>query len=233
MRLSYLWQEEITMTGNRLKNPFIRVLEENRYYYGGNQHWCKSRNLSKYGCGVVSVANVVLYNKAIANGSLRIKKANYVKLIRKLSRWYIRPLPKFGVNGWYLAFGFNLYSLLHKQKMIGFWGCSSKKIWARANKMLGENIPVILAIGPNNIWKIKKKNLNLYEKRDGKYVKVDSCRGHFVTITAIDKTYLTVSSWGRKLYINKNEFVEYVNKNSNWLFSNILVVKVLKNKKNF
>ena len=43
--------------------------------------------------------------------------------------------------------------------------------------------------------------------------------------TGIDDDYLTIASWGRKLYINKNEFMMYVGKYSNFLFSNILVTK--------
>ena len=57
--------------------------------------------------------------------------------------------------------------------------------------------------------------------------------GHYVTVTGVEeystsdgtKIMLEISSWGRKYYVNYDEYLEYVRKNDNFYFSNILYIK--------
>ena len=99
-------------------------------------------------------------------------------------------------------------------------------------KMLENDIPVILAIGNNFPLVWGKKKLNLYvpdtkKKDQGEkvYKKQQGVNGHFVVVTSIEDNCLTVSSWGRKYYINVDEYNRYVSKHSIHLYSNILVIK--------
>ena len=40
-----------------------------------------------------------------------------------------------------------------------------------------------------------------------------------------NKTMLEISSWGKKYYVNYNDYLDYVKKNDNFYFSNILYIK--------
>ena len=48
---------------------------------------------------------------------------------------------------------------------------------------------------------------------------------------SICKTMLEISSWGKKYYINFDEYIRFVKKHDNFLFSNILYIKPFVNKK--
>ena len=100
--------------------------------------------------------------------------------------------------------------------------------------MLEDDIPVILAIGNNFPFVWGKKELYLYvNDEEGKneqgaepvYRKSFGVYGHFVVVTAIEGNCLTVSSWGKKYYINIDEYDAYVKKHSIHLYSNILSIK--------
>lgn len=91
--------------------------------------------------------------------------------------------------------------------------------------MLKADIPVILAVGPNFPIIGGRHKINLYEKRKEGYVTVDRISAHFVTITDMDEEWIGVSSWGAKYYINKKEYIRYVRLHSNWILSNILVLR--------
>ena len=90
--------------------------------------------------------------------------------------------------------------------------------------MLEEQIPVVLAIGPNFPILWGNHRLTLYEKDGGIFRPKTTTRAHYVTITEMDEEWLTVSSWGKKYYVKKLEYEAYVRKHSNYLFSNILVI---------
>ena len=88
--------------------------------------------------------------------------------------------------------------------------------------------PVILAVGQNFplIWGQNK--LQFYVKRpDGTYCSTCAVKAHFVTITGIDCRWIQISSWGKRYYIDREEFVRYVKKHSCYLFSNIAYIKEL------
>jgi hypothetical protein len=40
-----------------------------------------------------------------------------------------------------------------------------------------------------------------------------------------NKIMLEISSWGKKYYVNYNDYRDYVKKNDNYYFSNILYIK--------
>lgn len=92
--------------------------------------------------------------------------------------------------------------------------------------MLREDIPVILSIGPNFPLLWQKKELTLHiQTNEGSFYPGPATHAHYVTVTGMDDTWLQISSWGRKYFINRNEYLQYVKAHSARLVSNILYVK--------
>ena len=104
-------------------------------------------------------------------------------------------------------------------------------------EMLSKDIPITLSIGPmrkNGVmfydWMPDEQNKYNFES----YYHEDPVSGHYVTITGLmydesGRKMLEISSWGRKYYINSDEYMEAVKKYSNFLFSNILYINLKEN----
>ena len=54
---------------------------------------------------------------------------------------------------------------------------------------------------------------------------VSKIRGHYVTVLAINDEWMKISSWGQIYEINLKEYMDYVKKHSNHLFSNIVLIE--------
>ena len=84
----------------------------------------------------------------------------------------------------------------------------------------------MISIGPNFPLLWQKNELPLYRRTlEGTYVVDSRVKGHYVTVTALDEHRAEVSSWGRRLYIDRQEFDSYVKKHSIWLLCNILYIE--------
>ena len=141
-------------------------------------------------------------------------------------RRYFPLLPPSGINGITLVAGLNILFIKRKLPYRAFWAVSGRKLWQRVEDMLNQDLPVILAVGPNfpAFWQNHK--LDFYVKtRDGRYVKSAATKGHYVTATGIDDEWLQISSWGRKYYVNRSEYDSYVKKHSNFIFSNLVYLR--------
>ena len=204
-----------------LKHPFLEI--ESRYgtAYGGNQAWFPHKFLRKSGCGVISAANVLLYKK----GKCQVTEAEYIDFAKNLWKYYFPVIPGFGMNGLTLVIGMNRYFLRKQLPYRACWKFSGKKLLGRIDRMLAQDIPVILSVGPNfpQFW--GKETLNLYRKtKDRSYVLSTKTNAHFVTVTGREGRWLQISSWGKEFYISIKEYQEYVKKYSNSLVSNILYI---------
>lgn len=149
----------------------------------------------------------------------------YNNCVDALRRKYLPVIPYFGMNGFMLALGLNRYFRKYHMNLKAVWCISSKKLWQRMKKMLQVDVPVIFAIGPDFplIW--RKHKLTLYKKRaDGRFVSVCQTNAHFVTVTAMDKEWLRISSWGKEYYINRKEYDAYVRNYSSFLVSNMVFI---------
>ena len=92
--------------------------------------------------------------------------------------------------------------------------------------MLAEDIPVIMAVGPNFPFFWQNNRTVLYTKDDaGNYHPSSSTTAHYVTVTGLDEGWAQISSWGRLLYINRAEFDEYTKKHSACFLCSILYIK--------
>lgn len=121
-----------------------------------------------------------------------------------------------GINAFFLRYGYPYHAL---------WGLGLRNVWGKIKKMLDADIPVIISVGPNFplIW--QKHKTDLYIERAGDMRKVSSVKAHFMTLTAIDKEWMTLSSWGRKYYIKCTDYAEYVRRHSGSFASNIVYIK--------
>ena len=224
--------------------------------FGGNQRWLrkdadKANTLSDYGCGLISANDVLLHISDKANST---SKEKYIAAICKMNRRYFHVLPFLGVSGIMLSFYMRIYLFMHR-KHFGKrykvrWGVLPKRQFACIKEMLENDIPVVLSIGPGLI-RGRKKELPLYSLNESEnsgtnktydikgrdaindnidFTQVNSVKDHYVNVTGIieteNSTMLEISSWGKRYYIDYNEYRDFVRKHDNYLFSNILYIKI-------
>ena len=213
-------------------DKIVRIKKENQIYYGGDQKWFAKVRNQNMGCGIIASANLVKTIEAKDNGLYTVQYVDYISLAERIAKGYVYVLPRFGINGVFLSLGINLYFIVHNIPYIAMWGTRKNLLWSEIQRMLDDGLSVILAVGPNKFSKIRKVSLPLYVKNKGTYVCYTTTKAHYVTITDMSDDYLTVSSWGEKFFINKNELMEYAYKYSNFLFTNVLVVRRRRNEKN-
>ena len=215
----------------------------------------KGKVLKNYGCGLIAASDILMYmmggmEHVIKQSGERVP-LTYKNYIITMERKYFHILPVLGISGVLLAWNLNMYFLLHKKEIKARTGSSYRAHWfvlpgqmlSRIKEMISNDIPVLIAIGPGMF---RKNKVNLYNKStDGNgrtiFKPVTKTKDHYVTITGIIETskgdkvdqadvddgivMLEISSWGRKYYVNYNEYVNYVKKNDNWYFSNMLYIK--------
>lgn len=191
--------------------------------YGGNQAWLPHRFLRKNGCGVIAAADVLRY---LQKQETCLTEQEYLAFAKELWTGYLPVIPGFGMNGLTMMNGLNRYFLRKKMPYRACWKVSSKKMLNRIDEMLGQDLPVIMAIGPNfpKIW--EKKTLTLYQKdENGNEFPASKTKAHFVTVTGRDERKLRISSWGKEYWIEIPEYREYVRAYSSPLVSNIMMIK--------
>lgn len=230
-----------------LRNPYICINDNGKKSFGGNQGWFTEKRLSRWGCGLVGIGDVILYltgtgriRKTAANsgpGSEKIcSKAEYLRYLKELERkyFYVSYLIR-GKTGIGLAIGFNLFSCRQKSPYRAVWGVPSGKVHAAILNCLERDIPVLFSVGANfpRIW--GKTGINLYVKQGGNYCKSTVTHKHYMTVTGIVREkelgeMLQVSSWGREYYMRWQEYEEYMRHNSLSLLTNILFITEKKQK---
>ena len=108
------------------------------------------------------------------------------------------------------------------------WAVKWETLFPAIERMLQQDLPVILAVGQSfpRIW--RKDKLTFYRKTpDGQYRPATATRAHFVNVTGMDDCWLRVSSWGRCYFINREEFCQFAKKYSlRWLCNIVLIQEV-------
>ena len=220
-----------------LKNQYISVLYESGSSFGGSQRLSGNNNLCHCGCGVIAAVDLLLYickfhahSKAkelleYSNSDI-ITKAKYNELILKMSRRYFPLIPRLGMNGFGLMAGMQLFFKRNALPFTCHWCLSDRNLWTKVEEMLSEDIPVIMSVGPNFPMVWKNGRVSLYTKaEDGEYKIASSVKAHFISVTGIDEQWLEISSWGKRYYLNRRMYEEYVSKYSAAFVSNILYVR--------
>lgn len=220
-----------------LKHPYVAVEKDGIISYGGSQTMSESKVMRRCGCGVVGGIDLLIY-LAKYHDECRcedfpdellwdiIREEAYDRCSRMISRKYMPVVPPFGMNGLTLVLGLNLLFRRYGMPMSARWGVKRSELWQSIETMLAQDIPVILSIGPNfpRVWQKNKTTLYVRQLDDHPH-RAASTHSHFLTVTGIDEEWLRISSWGRKFYISRNEYEEYVSRYSNGVLSSIVYIE--------
>jgi hypothetical protein len=253
-----------------LSNPdYVPVIRDTDTFYGGSQMWFPDKSwyskdyiLHNYGCGTIATADMFLYlalqsntmqspeTSAALQGGSQVKYENYDPYVRIINNRYTKTLRFIAVLGPKVASAINSYSESYGLGLkAGWkWKLTYYDMYDIIEEMLKQDIPVILAIGPNspNLW--GKKGIPFYERREIDYQDSDepspenkkpyyykavkhNINGHYVTVTGIIKDdvagriMLRISSWGKQYYINYEEYRDYVDTAGSTLTSSLIHVK--------
>ncbi len=230
-----------------LKHPYISVKNENSFSFGGSQMWFgktkserkgldalkRDNRIRCYGCGLVSAVDIFSYVSASAQDKDAeiLSKEDYMKNLREYDDGMFHTLYYMGIPGTKLARKLNKLFKKHGLKFNADWGVSVYELVAKLEEMIKNDIPATLSIGPAFL---KKDKLPLYKKKElnetsFEFYKDDDVKDHYVTVTGMvigeKNRMLEISSWGRKYYIDFDEYVSFVDRNDNTLFSNIVYIK--------
>ena len=220
-----------------LRDKITAVSCGTRRSYGGSQMLSDSKTMRDVGCGVVAALDLIIYLCRYHPGCSSsfigplsadrpFEREEYDALAMKLSRRFLPLIPGFGINGIALAAGLDVFFRKYSMPFRATWGVRRSALWSEIERMLSQNIPVIISVGPNFPLFWKKSGLKLYSPaQDGELRAACTTVAHYVTVTGMDERYLRISSWGREYYIDRAEYAEYVSKRSSAIVSNIVLVR--------
>lgn len=132
-----------------------------------------------------------------------------------------------GIDGLSIAYGVYKYNWFYNVDLHSYWGGGTDKMLKNIEEMLKNDIPVTLSANAiKEQYEAEAKDKGLYIKmytndteipREKNYEMTDATfDNHYVTVTGVirnsieDRTWLQVSSWGRKFYIDYNEYLYYM-----------------------
>lgn len=204
--------------------------------FGGSQSHSARWRIRRCGCGAIAMTDLLLYvtkhhrwqaAKRITEAAAcsTIPADLYDRCCRALQRAYLPMLPPFGINGLVLAWGINAYCRLYRLPLRFRWNMKKSNLWQTVRQSLEQDLPAVLAIGPNLPAFWRQEKLTLYQKRGEAYYPAAAVSGHYVTVTAMDSMWLEISSWGKKYYISQEEYLRYGEKHSLFFAHNALAVR--------
>lgn len=112
----------------------------------------------------------------------------------------------------------NRYIDIHNIHLDVQWGMSKSKILPRIEEMLQNDIPVMLS---GNATEKIRLLIYIDEMKRHKIYEQVVFSIHYVTVTGLTiddighKIWLEVSSWGRKYFIDYNEYISFITENRN------------------
>ena len=215
----------------------------------------KNNIIRAFGCGLISAVDILAYierrEKSFGEDDIHhaeghvcddtcFKLDQYRDRINEFERVHFHVSYWLGIPGTRLARKMNRFFIKKKLPYRAKWGMSGKKLLPRLKEMLESDIPATLGIGPGFF---KKDRLPLYVlklDKDGDFEygnlkysikKRGTTKDHYVTVTGVmedeSRTLLEISSWGKRYYIDFDEYTAYVKKCDNYIFSNILYIRRL------
>lgn len=180
----------------------------------------------------------------------KIAYENYISYVHLINRHYTKTHRLIAVTGPAAASAINRYASGNKLKYHASWKWKSTyyDMLEQIEEMLSKDIPVVLSIGPNlpNLW--GKKGIPFYERCEIDYQDENTkasevskpyyykavkqnINSHYVTVTGLikddvtERIMLRISSWGKKYYINYEEYWDYIENSSAAFTSSIVYVK--------
>lgn len=240
-----------------LRNPeYIPVHDQGVVSFGGNQCWFSTEqifsreySIHKWGCGVIAMADLCLYLArsddrcntpitALAYETRQfISKEYYMMYLEMMHNHYAPVLPGSGMTGLALAHAVRRYVLRYRLPIRVAWKAfmDDEVMIKTIRKMIKDNFPVILSIGPNMPMVFMKHGVTLYTKsKHAENTKLEhftaekvNVHKHFVTVTGLvalknKQMMLKVSSWGKEYYIHYQELRDYIENHGDRLTSSLL-----------
>lgn len=235
-----------------LKNPeYVRVNYRGEISYGGNQNWfsmdkrlSRDYSIHKWGCGIIAIGDLFLYlaksNRMYATDASVLARyarpvldwEDYMRYIYYIYQSFAPIMPGSGMNGFALASAVRHYCIKYRIPMTIAWkGFLNEENMLRVmRKMLQENLPVILSIGPNTPLVFRGKGIPFYTMSDRQELipsNNSAVHKHFVVVTGIlgrkhRQILLRISSWGTEYYIDYQELRDYIAEEGDSLTSSLL-----------
>lgn len=230
----------------RLSRDYIRVRrrKNGELTYGGDQGFFQgdgSRKQDKRkqmsGCGVVALSDILLYlagkreapccfEESVRYAGRILDEEEYKEYYNTIYELLGRIRSGNGISGLNLKLKFNKLARKNNWSLRALWGLNGGKIYIRMEEMLKNDIPVILCIPMMLLKKDKNDRLNFYRGKEIQFV-----NAHYVVVTGIFKkpdgeSYLEISSWGKKYYINRNEYDVFIHTHfMGTILGNILYIR--------
>ena len=220
-----------------LRHPYISVQLQSGKSYGGGQQFSPNAMVRRCGCGIVAATDLLLY---LSKYHLQEPVVPFAALLREdplpfsayndcilwMNRHYFPMIPYNGINGLMLMAGMQKFFHDYRLPYTSRWCMAQSRLWERLEGMLREDVPVILAVGPNFPMVWGDKRVHFYRKTaDGKYKPTAGAKAHFFTVTGSDESWARISSWGQMYYLNRWEFRDYARKSSIGFVNNALLIE--------
>lgn len=235
-----------------LRNPeYLRIRFKENMSYGGDQNWFSTDKwmsreylIHKWGCGVIAMGDLFLYlvksNRIYATGATTLARVSrsvlewedYKKYILYIYNTFAPIIPGSGMNGFALASSVRRYCMKYQIPMTIAWKgfLDDQQMLRVIQKMLKENLPVVLSIGPNTPLIFRGKGIPLYilsQQQEFVLSGYHSVHSHFVMVTGViglkhKRIMLKISSWGKEFYIDYQEYRTYVKEEGDTLTSSLL-----------
>ena len=200
--------------------------------FGGSQMWfgektARERRLRCYGCGIVGMADTLLYLAArdpafdtpLTHPLLALQpptRAGYLAFADDLERRYTRVLDYLGLIGPQLSAALNAYFRDYRLPLRASWRMlpDFDRGLGGMTAMLRDDLPVVFSLP--TIF-LQANSMHLYRTvpfddtaRENAML-YHSVGGHFLTATAIEPSpdghdRITASSWGRRYYVDLLEY---------------------------
>ena len=220
-----------------LQHPYISVDVHGKNSYGGGQQFSDNPMIRRCGCGIIAANDLLLYLSSWQmQGSVAffdslpetrpIPLPAYTTCISRMNQRYFPMIPYAGINGLMLMAGVRRFLQEQQMPYSARWCFSPGSLWQRTEKMLRQDIPVIMSVGPNfpQIWGKRRVRFYIQSGPDS-FTPAAGARQHYFTVTGMDEDWLRISSWGQLYYINRQDFEEYIHRYSLSFVSNVLLVE--------
>lgn len=219
-----------------LKNKYISIRESDYLTsYGGNQTYFdvpgdkKGAYKRRSGCGMIAIMDVYSY----LNGRCSYDSVDaYRKRLNELSAHILWRPAHTGTKSVFIVYAINRLLMESKMKHVAHWCINPWNMNKRIYKMLEADIPVIMCIPFMMMPWQKKHVLQMYTYNDTRKImmRTHSTNAHFITVTGIvehkGRRYYRVSSWGRMLYLDAEEYYDFMMKHFlGFSLGNILQIK--------
>ncbi len=245
-----------------INTPYISIPDQDSFSYGGSQQWFSrtglfgtDARLSRFGCGNIALSDICLYltrklhlstpeTSEAESSNHPISKQTYLNYARMMNRRYTFTLPFCGCTGFSLSMSLNHFFLRRRLPYRAHYMLfnTQKRMLSAIQTSLSQDIPIILAIGPNFPNFRGKHGITFYTSSHQKTPEKNisflpsanhQVHAHYVTITGLlyispSCPMLSISSWGKQYYISYRELRNYITKYGTPLTSSIIYIRPLR-----